>query len=331
MRYRKLGTSGLQVSAVSLGSWTTYGKQVGEDVAAACVAEALDAGVNLFDTAEGYADGEAERILGRVLTKLGTRRDRLVISTKVYNGGEGPNQRGLSRKHVIEGLNGSLRRLGLAYVDILFCHQADFATPVEETVRAMDTLVRQGKVLYWGTSCWPPERLAAAFRIARDLGAAPPTVEQPPYNLLQRTRVEQQLTPFCEARGLGLTCYSPLAGGLLTGKYTGGKVPENSRGGFRGAAWERRNLSGERGAARLQAIDALAALAGDLGATTAQLAIAWCLSHPYVSSVITGASRAGQISETATASALAERVTGEVKVAVERLFGGLDDGPDKVG
>ncbi len=320
MEYRRLGKSGLLVSALSLGSWTTFGKQVGEDVATACLTAAYDAGVNLFDTGEGYADGEAERILGRTLKKNGWRRDTLVLSTKVFYGGDLPNQRGLSRKHIMDGLSGSLSRLGVDYVDILFCHRPDLHTPVEETVRAMDVLIRQGRVLYWGTSFWPPERVREAYEIADRHHLTPPSAEQPPYSLLETEQVDTQLAPLCDEFGLGLTTFSPLYGGVLSGKYRGGAVPKGSRAEFRGQAWVRQHIGGDQGPERLRQVDQLANMAAQLQTTPACLAIAWCLTNRRISSVITGATSSGQVAENMGAIALSERLDDTIMANVERIF-----------
>jgi len=303
VEYRRLGQWGLEVSALGLGSWTTYGKQVGEDAALSCVTAAYEAGVNLFDTAEGYADGRAEEILGRIFKTRGWPRPSLVIATKIFFGGDGPNRMGLSAKHVIEGCHGSLRRLQVDYIDLLLCHRPDPRTPVAETVRAMDLLVRQGKVLYWGTSEWPPERIREADAYAREHHLAPPCVEQPEYSLLRRERVEEELVPLCDELGLGLTTYAPLFGGVLTGKYLDG-IPKGSRAAFREGAWVRRHLAGSEGQADARKVRALCAIAREMGTTPARLAIAWCLKNPRVSSILTGATSPEQVRENLGALAL---------------------------
>ncbi len=304
MEYRRLGRSGLQVSALGLGSWTTYGKQVGADVADACVRAAYDAGVNLFDTAEGYADGQAEAILGELFHRHGWRRDTLVVSSKVFWGGEGPNQYGLSRKHILEACNASLKRLRLDYIDLYFCHRADPATPLEETVRAMNHLVNHGKILYWGTSCWERHQIEEAHDIARREHLTPPSVEQPPYSMFRRDRVERELAPLCRRTGLGLTTYSPLFGGVLSGKYAEG-IPDGSRAVFRGPDWIRDYLGGEAGQRRRRQVAALRRLAEQIDTTPARLAIAWCLKNPQVSSVLTGATHPDQVADNLKAVHLA--------------------------
>ncbi|MBI5137926.1 MAG: aldo/keto reductase [Nitrospirae bacterium] len=303
MEYRRLGQSGLQVSALGLGSWTTYGRQVGAGAAESCVRAAYDAGVNLFDSAEGYADGQAETILGGIFKKYGWRRDTLVISTKVFWGGELPNQFGLSRKHILEACAASLGRLGVEYLDLYLCHRPDPNTPIEETVRAMDHLVRQGRVLYWGTSCWERRQVEEAHEVARREHLTPPGMEQPPYSMFARERVERELAPLCDRIGLGLTTYSPLFGGVLSGKYAEG-IPEGSRAAFRGPEWVRDHLGGEAGQRRRRQVAELRRLATRLGTTPARLAIAWCLANPRVSSVLTGASRPEQVADNLGAVAL---------------------------
>jgi voltage-dependent potassium channel beta subunit len=303
MEYRRLGQWGLEVSALGLGSWTTYGKQVGDDAALACMTRAYDAGVNLFDTAEGYADGRAEEIMGRVFKTRGWPRASLVISTKVFFGGDGPNRTGLSAKHIVEGCHASLRRLQVDYIDLYFCHRPDPKTPVAETVRAMDLLVRQGKVLYWGTSEWPAERIREADACAREHHLTPPCAEQPEYSLLKRERVEGELAPVCADLGVGLTTFAPLFGGVLTGKYLEG-IPRDSRAAFREGAWVRRHLTGTEGERDARRVRALVALAKDMGTTPARLAIAWCLKNGRVSSVLTGATGPDQVRDNLGALAL---------------------------
>ena len=322
MEYRRLGSSGLRVSAIGLGSWVTYGKQVGAEPAQGCISAAYDAGVNLFDTAEGYADGRAEEILGDVFRDRGWARGTLVISTKVFFGGDAPNQSGLSRKHITEACHTSLKRLGVDHIDLYFCHRPDPHTPVEETVRAMDTLVRQGKVLYWGTSYWDADRVTEALEIARAHHLTPPTMEQPPYNMFQRARVERELAPLC-AGGLGLTTFSPLFEGVLSGKYRDG-VPADSRAAFRGPGWVRHFLEGDKGTARRRAVYALCGLARDLSTTPAALAIAWCLKNPHVGGVITGARTPAQVRANLDAVPLQERLDDAVMEAIRGILAPLD-------
>jgi voltage-dependent potassium channel beta subunit len=308
MEYRFLGNSGLKVSALSFGSWVTFGSQLDVDKAAQCMQAAWDAGVNFFDNAEVYASGVAEEIMGEVLRKKGWKRSDCVVSTKIYWGGEGPNDRGLSRKHILEGTDASLARFGLDYVDLIFCHRADLHTPVEETVRAMNHVINQGKALYWGTSEWPAERILEAFHVARREHLIPPLMEQPQYNLLHRDRVEREYAPLYERIGLGTTVWSPLAGGLLTGKYQHG-IPEGTRSTVEGYEWLRSRLEGAAVEEKIEKVRLLSAVARDLDCTVAQLAIAWCLKNPSVSTVITGASRPEQVEENMKALDVAERLS----------------------
>ena len=315
MEYRRLGSSGLKVSALSLGSWVTYGGQVGEDAANACMTAAFDAGVNFFDGAEAYAHGNAERVTGQVLRKKAWRRESLVLSTKVFwgDGHEGPNDRGLSYKHVIEGVNAALERLGVKYVDLCFCHRPDPETPVEETVRAMDQLIREGKVFYWGTSEWSAAELHAAYAAAREWRLAPPTMEQPQYNLFHRERVEKEYAPLYAEHGLGTTIWSPLASGVLSGKYNEG-IPDGSRLSLPNYAWLKKLAITPD---RLDTVKRLMPIAKELGCSLAQLSIAWCLKNPRVSSVILGATRPQQVTENLAALDVAKKLDAAVLAKIE--------------
>ena len=320
MEYRNLGRSGLKVSALSYGAWVTFGNQVDVDDAAELLRIACDAGVNFFVNAEVYAQGRAEEVMGAAFRKLGLRRSDLVVSTKIFWGGDGPNDRGLSRKHVLEGTDASLERLGLDYVDVLFCHRADLHTPVEETVRAMDHLIRQGRALYWGTSEWPSDRILEAYHVARRERLVPPIVEQPQYNLFHRERFEREYVPLYERIGLGTTIWSPLAGGLLTGKYNDG-IPQGSRATLEGYEWLRDRYESSEARDRIGIVRALTALAGELDATVAQLAIAWCLKNPNVSTVILGASKRRQLEENLGALEVAARLDDATLERIETLVG----------
>jgi len=319
MQYRRLGKAGLKVSELSLGSWVTFGAQIGQNVARDCMAAAYDAGVNFFDNAEGYASGESERVMGQAIKDLGWRREDLVISTKIFWGGSGPNDTGLSHKHVIEGVNNALRRLQLDYVDLVFCHRPDPNTPIEETVRAMDIVIRQGKAFYWGTSEWSAAEIMRADAIARQYGLTPPTMEQPQYNMFSRDRFEREYAPLYKELGYGTTIFSPLASGLLTGKYNDG-IPQDSRAALEGYDWIKRGITPER----IEKDRQLEGIAKELGGSVAQLALAWCLKNPNVSTVITGASRASQVEENMKALDLAPKLTPEV---LERIDGILDNTP----
>lgn len=320
MEYRRLGKSGLQVSALSYGAWVTFGDQVGEDVAYACMEAAYKAGVNFFDNAEAYSWGQAERMMGSIIKKAGWKRSDLVISTKLFWGGTGPNDRGLSRKHLLEGLDASLARLQLDYVDLLFCHRPDPQTPIEETVRAMSFLIDRGKAFYWGTSEWSSEEIREAFRIARQEHLVPPTMEQPQYNMFHRERVEKEYASLYADFGLGTTIWSPLASGVLTGKYNDG-IPEGSRMGLKEYSWLRAMLESEDGRRRIETVRKLTPVAEEIGCSTAQLALAWCLTNPHVSTVITGASSPEQVEQNMKALDVAGKLTPDVLARLESLLG----------
>ena len=295
MQYRRLGGSGLQLSALSFGAWVTFGSQVGRSTARELVATAWDHGINFFDNAEGYANGEAERVMGDVIADLRLPRDGFCVSSKVMFGSASdprPTQKGLSRKHVTDACHAALKRLRVDCLDLYYCHRPDPETPVAETVWAMDALIRQGKVLYWGTSEWPAALIREAHKVARAHHLHAPTMEQPQYNLLHRERVELEYAPLYAELGLGTTTFSPLASGLLTGKYNEG-VPDDARLGREG--WLQRIVFGSSDERRLERAQAFTALAAELGAPPATLAIAWCLRNPHVSSVILGASRPEQL------------------------------------
>lgn len=297
MLYRRLGTSGLKLSALSFGAWVTFGSQVARDQARNLVAAAWDNGINFFDNAEGYANGRAEQVMGDVIADLRLPRDGFCVSSKVFFGSAvdpAPTQRGLSRKHVTDACHAALKRLRVDYLDLYYCHRPDADTPIAETVHAMDTLVRQGKVLYWGTSEWSATQIQEALDIARRHNLQGPTMEQPQYNLLHRDRVEREYAPLYAEAGLGATTFSPLASGLLTGKYNDG-FPAGSRLGLDDMAWLQDIVLGADGATRLQQVRRYTALAAELGVAPATLAIAWCLRNPNVSSVILGASRVEQL------------------------------------
>ena len=318
MQYRRLGKAGLKVSALSLGAWVTYGGQVGEDVARECMLAAHDAGVNFFDNAEGYASGNAETVMGNVIQKLGWRREDLVISTKLFWGGDGPNDTGLSHKHLLEGIDNSLRRLQMDYVDLLFCHRPDPNTPIEETVRAMDIIIRQGKAFYWGTSEWSAADIISAHDLARQYHLTPPSMEQPEYSMLSRQRMESEYLPLFRDLGYGATTYSPLASGVLSGKYNNG-IPAESRATLEGYEWVRQSLD-----EHLAIVRRLAGVATELGCSQAQLALAWCLKNPNVSSVITGASRAEQVHDNMQALDVLPLLTDDVMAEIEVILGGKE-------
>lgn len=323
MEYRYLGKSGLQVSALSLGAWVTYGGQVGEEIAHQCMETAIKAGVNFFDNAEAYADGEAETVMGKVIKKAGWKRSDLVISTKIFWGGRGPNDSGLSRKHVIEGTLAALERLQLEYVDLIFCHRADIQTPIEETVRAMSYLIDQGKAFYWGTSEWSPNKIMQAHAVARREHLIPPLMEQPEYNMFNRQRVEGHYAHLYQEIGLGTTIWSPLDSGILTGKYNQG-IPKDSRLDLDGFDWLREGYESQEGKEKIKKVGQLMPIAEELGCTMAQLALAWCLKNPHISTVITGASKPEQVVENIAALDVVPLLTDEIMERVDEI---LDNKP----
>ena len=287
MEYRFLGKSGLKVSELSLGAWVTYGGQVGEDIAFECMTTAYEQGVNFFDNAEAYAKGNAEIVMGNVIRKAGWKRTDLVISTKIFWGGEGPNDTGLSRKHLIEGANSSLKRLQMDYVDLIFCHRPDIFTPIEEIVWTMNILIQQGKAFYWGTSEWPASMIMDAYGIAMREHLIPPTMEQPEYHMFARNKVETEYSHLYKTIGLGTTIWSPLASGLLTGKYNL-DIPKDSRANLPEYDWLKSEILSEESKIKIQKVRKLEPIANELDCTLAQLALAWCLRNPNVSTVITG-------------------------------------------
>jgi voltage-dependent potassium channel beta subunit len=315
MQYRRLGASGLKVSELSFGSWVTYGNQLGTDLARECMAAAYDAGVNFFDNAEVYARGQSETIMGEVLRKTGWRRASYIVSTKFYWGlHDGPNEKNtLNRKYLHQAIDGSLKRLGLDYVDLVFCHRADPDTPIEETVRAMHDMVASGKALYWGTSEWSAAEIMAAWQIAEKHHLHKPVMEQPQYNLLHRDRVEKEYARLYKDIGLGTTTWSPLASGLLTGKYDHG-IPPDTRATLKGYEWLAERLTDQ---AKLATVRRLAPVAADLGCTLAQMSLAWCLKNPNVSTVITGASRPAQVVENMGALDVVGKLTPEVMTTID--------------
>jgi voltage-dependent potassium channel beta subunit len=324
MKYRYLGKSGLQVSELSFGSWVTFGSQVDIDKAVELMTIAYDAGVNFFDNAEVYSNGEAEIIMGKALKKTGWKQKDLVLSTKIFWGGDGPNERGLSRKHIIEGLDASLARMGVEYVDLVYAHRPDIHTPIEETVRAFNQVIKQGKAFYWGTSEWSAQQIMQAHAIARQEHLIPPLMEQPQYNMFNRDRVEQEYHRLYSVIGLGTTIFSPLASGLLTGKYNQG-IPDDSRANLEGYEWLRKRFTDEKAKAQIEKVIKLASVAEIIDCTTAQLAIAWCLLNPNVSTVITGASKPAQVRDNMKAIEVVDKLSPEVVETIEEI---LDNKPD---
>ncbi len=328
MEYRRLGRSGLKLSALSFGSWVTFSFQLDVAKADAIMGRAYDAGVNFFDNAEVYAAGESERIMGDVLKRSGWGRDTYTVSSKVYWGGDLPTQRGLHRKHVHDACHAALRRLQVDYLDLFFCHRPDLETPIEETVRAMDILIRQGKVLYWGTSEWSAQQIQQAHGVARQYGLTPPTMEQPQYNMLHRDRFERAYHRLYDEIGLGTTIWSPLASGILTNKYADG-IPDGSRMTLPAYDWLRERLESIEGRQQITTSALLKPVADDLGCSMAQLAIAWCLKNPRVSTVILGASRVEQLDENLAALDVVESLNQEVMERIETILGNKPELPEQ--
>jgi voltage-dependent potassium channel beta subunit len=315
MHYRRLGKSGLKVSEISLGSWVTFGGQLDEETADQLIHSAYDAGVNFFDNADVYADGQAETMMGKAIKDL--PREALVISSKVFwPTMPGPNGRGLSRKHIVESIHASLRRLQLDYIDLYFCHRFDPDTPVDEVVFTMNHLIQQGKILYWGTSEWSAAQITQAYGVARRYNLIPPTMEQPQYNMFHRRRFEDEIVPLTKELGIGLTTFSPLYFGILSGKYNNG-IPEDSRAAMESSAWMSDYLTPER----LDIVRILEVIAADLGISQAQLALAWILRRKAVSSVITGATKISQLEENLAAAEAIDLLSDDVLVHIDEILG----------
>ncbi|MFL7837550.1 MAG: potassium channel beta subunit family protein [Candidatus Promineifilaceae bacterium] len=327
MEYRRLGKSGLKVSALSFGSWVSFSNQLAVDAAEACMVAAYDAGVNFFDNAEAYAHGQSELIMGEVLTKMNWPRDSYIVSSKVMFGAVEdplPTQHGLSRKHVIDACHQALKRLQVDYLDLYFCHRPDPETPIEETVWTMNNLIQQGKILYWGTSEWSAQQLMEAYSVARQYNLIPPTMEQPQYNMFHRQRFEVEYGRLYDAIGLGTTIWSPLASGLLTGKYNEG-TPDDTRLSLPGYEWMREMFASEEWQERLQKVRTLTGIAEKLGTNMARMALAWCLKNPNVSTVITGASRVEQVHDNLQALEVVDLLTDDVMAEIEEV---LDNKPE---
>ncbi len=330
MIYRRMGRSGLQLSALSFGAWVTFGHQVDDSVADACLGAAYDAGVNFFDNAEVYAHGQGEIVMGRLLARHNWPRETWCVSSKVFwgDGTPGPNARGCSRKHIVEACHKALKRLQVEHLDIYMCHRCDPHTPMDEVVFAMNDLIRQGKVLYWGTSEWNAQQLQEAETVARDYRLIGPSAEQPEYNMFRRARVELELKPLCE-KGLGLTIWSPLASGLLTGKYNAG-VPADSRLNFENYKNFQNRLAGDEGQWKLSCVSQLARLADEIGLPLPRLALAWCLLHPHISTVMTGASKASQVVENMKAIDDLTKLTPAIVQRIENILGNKPVAPPLV-
>ena len=319
MDYRRLGRSGLKVSEFSLGAWVTFGKQVGVDDAVNLLACAYDHGINFFDNAEGYESGNAEKVMGEAISRLGWSRDSYAISSKVFWGGSKPTQKGLSRKHVTDACHAALKRLQVDYLDAYFCHRPDIDTPIEETVWAMHNLIEQGKVLYWGTSQWSAQQITEAWGVARTQHLTPPSMEQPQYNLFVREKVEHEFLPLYDLIGLGTTIWSPLHSGVLTGKYNDG-IPADSRMNLPGYEWLKAQLDTPEGRKQLAQVKKLTTLANEIGLPIHHLALLWCLANPHVSTVILGASNQSQLEDNLAALTHKSKITPEVLQRIDELL-----------
>ncbi len=326
MEYRRLGKSGLQVSALSFGSWVTFGAQVNNVMAEQCMKIAYDNGVNFFDNAEAYASGQSEIVMGAILKKMAWDRSSFIVSSKVFWGGKLPNQIGLSRKHIIEACNAALTRLQVEYLDLYFCHRPDKNTPVEETVRAMHDLIQQGKILYWGTSEWSALEIMEAYAVARQYNLIPPTMEQPQYNLLHRDKFEIEYSKLYKEIGLGTTIWSPLASGLLSGKYID-KTPEDTRINRPGMEWLKENITGTEAQWKHEKIKQLKVVADDLGTTLNRLSIAWVLKNPNVSTAILGASKTEQLTDNLKSLEVMPLLTNEVMDRIDNIIGNKPAAP----
>lgn len=320
MEYRRLGKAGVQVSALSLGSWLTFGKQISDDTAEKLMDIAYEKGVNFFDNAEVYAQGQSEIVMGNILKKKNWARNSYVVSSKVFFGDSAnklPNTTGLSRKHIMEACDAALRRLQVDYIDLFFCHRPDKNTPIEETVWAMNHLLQQGKILYWGTSEWSAQEIMEAHMVARDLRLIGPSMEQPQYNMFERAKVEVEYSQIYKTVGLGTTIWSPLCSGVLTDKYLT-QFPADTRLGIEGLEWlKERSITPER----LEITRKLNTIAKDLGTSLPKFAIAWCLKNPNVSSVILGASKQYQLEETLTSIDILPLLTENILTEVENILG----------
>lgn len=316
MQYKRLGKSGLKVSALSLGSWLTFGKQISDDVAEELMVTAYENGINFFDNAEIYARGKSEIVMGNILRKQGWHRDTYIVSSKVFWGGDLPTQKGLSRKHVFEACHAAMRRLQVDYLDLYFCHRPDPETPIEETVWTMNDLIRQGKILYWGTSEWSAAEINEAFQIADKRNLIPPTMEQPEYNMLNRQRFELEYKQVFEELGYGSTIWSPLASGVLSGKYNDG-FPDDTRLGIKGLEWLKDKVLTEE---NIRAARELETVARDLNITLPQLAIAWCLKNPHVSTVILGGSKKSHLLDNIKALDAIEKIDNQIVQKIESIL-----------
>jgi voltage-dependent potassium channel beta subunit len=319
MEYRNLGKSGLRVSELSYGSWVTFSFQLDKTKAKKTMKHAYDSGINFFDNAEVYASGESEKIMGEVIHNLGFQRDTYIISSKVFWGGQAVTQRGLNAKHIRDACDAALIRLRVDYLDMYFCHRPDFHTPVEETVRAMDVLVKQGKILYWGTSEWSADRIREAYSVAHQYGLTPPSMEQPQYNMFHRSKLEKEYLGLFSTEGLGTTIWSPLASGILTGKYNK-NIPKGSRMSLPDYKFLRDGLESKEGAENIKKVIKLSKIAEKLNISMAQLSIAWCLKNKNVSTVILGATNTKQLDENLKAAQCKSLLNDKIMESIENII-----------
>jgi voltage-dependent potassium channel beta subunit len=327
MEFRSLGKSGAQVSELSFGAWVTFGKQANVDLAAKLLKTAYEAGVNFFDNAEIYEHGQAEIVMGDAIKRLGWRRDSYLVSSKVHGGcvpNPNPNQWGLSRIHIYDACHQAMERLHVDHLDLFFCHRPDPRVPMEETVRAMTELIHQGKVRYWGTSEWSAQQLMEAHSVARQYNLIPPTMEQPQYNMFERYRFEIEYGRLYDTIGIGTTIWSPLASGMLTGKYNDG-APDDSRINLPGYEWLKKIFETDEGIARIEKVKELCMLADEMGTTMARLALAWCLKNPNVSTVIMGASKVSQLEDNLKAADIVDQLSDDLMEKIEKI---LDNKPE---
>lgn len=318
MEYRQLGNSGLKLSLFSLGSWVTFANQVNKKLALELMTYAYDNGINFFDNAEAYMMGESEVVMGRCLKELAWTRDSYCVSSKVFWGGDKPTQRGLSKKHIVDACNAALKRLQVEYLDLYFCHRPDPNTPIEETVRTMHNLIQQGKVLYWGTSEWSAQQITEAHGIAREYNLTPPTMEQPEYNLFHREKIEKDYLPLYKNFGLGTTIWSPLASGILTGKYKKG-IPKESRLNLKNYEWLKNQFDNPEGRAQIEKTEKLKAIANELNISVHHLALLWCANNRNVSTIILGASKLGQLKDNLSVLNISIEFTNEVIDKIEGI------------
>ena len=317
MEYRRMGKSGLQLSALSFGSWVTFGSQIQDNTSEQLMQIAYENGVNFFDNAEAYASGKSEEVMGQILNKMNWDRSTFIVSSKVFWGGDKPNQKGLMRKHVVEACHAALRRLQVDYLDLFYCHRPDIDTPIAETVWTMHNLIQQGKILYWGTSEWNAQQITEAHLVAEKYNLIGPSMEQPQYNLFERSKLEKEYLPLFENYGMGTTVWSPLASGVLTGKYLKG-IPKGSRMEIETLSWIKDKVWSPENQEKVQALHYLA---GDLGVSLTNMSLAWCLKNPNVSSVILGATKPHQLEENLKSLEVLPKLTTEIMEKIDEVMG----------